>query len=212
MHSWTSELRAKEALGMQELRKQTEEGNKQKAVKDTQEMLAEHNLLLHKHQQKVAIRKQQAEASLAYWKAQDEISAIKKQQALDILAELDNPTLTREISRLEKKLKSLGVEVKIPEVEVKIPESRDAVAEKALAPNTPPTPLLAPTLPSPSVSQIPKKVIARIPIRKLPAQPPAQAPVEAPVEQVEELEWTSPYPPVKFTDAQVLQEMMRGFR
>jgi len=205
MHSWTSELRAKEALGMQELRKQTEEGNKQKAVKDTQEMLAEHNLLLHKHQQKVAIRKQQAEASLAYWKAQDEISAIKKQQALDILAELDNPTLTREISRLEKKLKSLGVEVKIP-------ESRDAVAEKALAPNTPPPPLLAPTLPSPSVSQIPKKVIARIPIRKLPAQPPAQAPVEAPVEQVEELEWTSPYPPVRFTDAQVLQEMMRGFR
>ena len=176
MASWVAEMKARDAPAMEEFNRQIQEGVRLKALKATEELLAEHQDLLQKHQQKVAIRKMTAEATLAYWKKQDElslkkkremeeallhwkdqemISAMKQKQALAVLESLDNPSLTREISRLEKKLKSLGVE---------IPRSREAVAVEALGAKTPPPPpplFGAQPLFQPSLCQIRKRQNSR---------------------------------------------------
>ena len=217
MASWVAEMKARDAPAMEEFNRQIQEGVRLKAVKATEELLAEHQVLLQKHEQKASIRKMEAEATLLYWKKQAELSVIKTAEASKILVSLDNPTLTREISRLEKKLKSLGVE---------IPRSREAVAVEALGAKTPPpppppiwraAPVSAEPLPNPKKTELsppehplppfgaaqplPKPFVVKKQIRQIPIHPVAK----------EEAEESTSYAPIILTDAEILRELMSGF-
>ena len=214
MASWVAEMKARDAPAMEEFNRQIQEGVRLKAVKATEELLAEHQVLLQKHEQKASIRKMEAEATLLYWKKQAELSVIKTAEASKILVSLDNPTLTREISRLEKKLKSLGV---------KIPGSREAVAVEALGAKTPlPQTARSPSLTAESLPN-PKKVELSPPEHPLPpfgaAQPlPKPFVVKKQIRQIpihpvakEEAEESTSYAPIILTDAEILRELMSGF-
>jgi hypothetical protein len=213
MASWVAEMKARDAPIMAEFNKKIEESVRLKAVKATEELLAEYQALSQKHQAKASIRKMEAEATLLYWKKQAELSVIKIAEASKILASLDNPAFTREISRLEKKLKSLGV---------KIPDSREAVAVDPLGAKTPlpqtarSPPLTAESLPNPKKAELlppehplplfgaaeplpkPKKQIRQIPIR--------------PVYENEEPEESTSYAPIILTEDEIVRELMAPFR